>query len=85
VKLKKTLKTLSSEQKNPKKNPKKPKKKPLGWVFLKKPGLFPTLVKIQQKIDSLSRKEYQCCGSGSGSNGYTCFWASRIRKRIRIH
>jgi hypothetical protein len=33
-------------QKNPK-NPKKPKKtqkNPLGWVFLKKPGFFPTLV-----------------------------------------
>jgi hypothetical protein len=49
VKLKKTLKTLSSGQKNPKKpkkNPKKPKKtqkNPLGWVFLKKPGFFPTL------------------------------------------
>ncbi len=25
----------------------------------------------------------QCCGSGSGSTGSTCFWASRIR--IRIH
>jgi len=53
VKLKKTLKTLSSGQKNPKKpkkNPKKPKKpkktqkNPLGWVFLKKPGFFPTLL-----------------------------------------
>ena len=53
VKLKKTLKTLSSGQKNPKKpkknpkNPKKPKKtqkNPLGWVFLKKTGFFPTLV-----------------------------------------
>jgi hypothetical protein len=55
VKLKKNLKTLSSGQKNPKKpkktqknpkNPKKPKKTqktPLGWVFLKKPGFFPTL------------------------------------------
>jgi hypothetical protein len=52
VKLKKTLKTLSSGQKNPKKpkktqkkpkKPKKTKKKPLGWVFLKKPGFFPTL------------------------------------------
>jgi hypothetical protein len=48
VKLKKTIKTLSSGQKNPKKtqknpkNPKKPKKpkNPLGWVFLKKPGFF---------------------------------------------
>jgi hypothetical protein len=56
VKLKNTLKTPSSGQKNPKKpkktqktqkNPKKPKKtqkNPLGWVFLKKPGFFPTLV-----------------------------------------
>ncbi len=53
VKLKKTLKTLSSGQKNPKKtqkNPKNPKKtkknqkNPLGWVFLKKPGFFPTLL-----------------------------------------
>jgi hypothetical protein len=49
VKLKKTLKTLSSGQKNPKKpkktqkNPKKKQKTPLGWVFLKKPGFFPTL------------------------------------------
>jgi hypothetical protein len=48
VKLKKTLKTPSSGQKNPEK-PKKPKKtqknqkNPLGWVFLKKPGFFPTL------------------------------------------
>jgi hypothetical protein len=48
VKLKKTLKTLSSGQKT-QKNPKKPKKNqktqknPLGWVFKKKPGFFPTL------------------------------------------
>jgi hypothetical protein len=55
VKLKKTLTTLSSGQKNPKKTKKtqktqkktkKPKKNPLGWVFLKKPGFFPTLVVI---------------------------------------
>jgi hypothetical protein len=57
MKLEKTLKTLSSGQKNPKnpkkpkkpkktqKNPKKPKKNPLGWVFLKKPGFFPTLTR----------------------------------------
>jgi hypothetical protein len=56
MKLKKPLKTLSSGQKNPKKpqktqknpkNPKKPKKtqkNPLGWVFFKKPGFFPTLL-----------------------------------------
>ncbi len=47
VKLKKTLKTLSSGQKNPKKPKKKTKKNqknPLGWVFLKKPGFFPTLI-----------------------------------------
>jgi hypothetical protein len=56
MKLKKSLKTLSSGQKNPKK-PKKPKKKqkktqknPLGWVFLKKPGFFPTLVASKKKI-----------------------------------
>jgi hypothetical protein len=42
VKLKKTLKT----QKKPKK-PKKKQKNPLGWVFLKKPGFFPTLIWIQ--------------------------------------
>jgi hypothetical protein len=49
VKLKKTLKTLSSGQKNPKntkkkpKNPKKTKKapkNPLGWFFLKKNRVF---------------------------------------------
>ncbi len=51
VKLKKTLKSLSSGQKNPKKPQKKPKKpkknpkNPLGWVFLKKPGFFPTLLR----------------------------------------
>jgi hypothetical protein len=63
VKLKNTLKTPSSGQNNPKKpkkNPKNPKKNqktqknPLGWVFLKKPGFFPTLKKTH----------YQCCGSG---------------------
>jgi hypothetical protein len=49
VKLKKTLKPSrlgKKTQKNPK-NPKKPKKtqkNPLGWVFLKKPGFFPTLL-----------------------------------------
>jgi hypothetical protein len=39
-------------QKNPK-NPKKPKKtqkNPLGWVFLKKPGFFPTLILRAPKI-----------------------------------
>jgi hypothetical protein len=56
VKLKNTLKTLSSGQKNPKKTPKKPKKNknqkknnkkttknqknPLGWVFLKNTRYF---------------------------------------------
>ncbi len=48
----KNPKTLSSGQKNPKKpkktqktqkKPKKTQKNPLGWVFLKKPGFFPTL------------------------------------------
>jgi hypothetical protein len=60
VKLKKNLKTLSSGQKKTKKtqkNPKKPKKpqknqkkpkNPLGWVFLKKPGFFPTLWQTRQ-------------------------------------
>ncbi len=48
MKLEKTLKTLSSGQKNPKKPKKtqktqKTQKTPLGWVFLKKPGFFPTL------------------------------------------
>jgi hypothetical protein len=40
VKLKKTLKTLSSGQKNPKKNPQK-----THWAgfFFFKPGFFPTL------------------------------------------
>jgi hypothetical protein len=59
VKLKKTLKTLSSRQKNQKKNPKNPKnqkktkktqKNPLGWVFLKKPGFFPTLILKRSQI-----------------------------------
>ncbi len=47
VKLKKTLKTLSSGQKKTKKKPKKPPKKnkkpqknPLGWVFFKKKRVF---------------------------------------------
>jgi hypothetical protein len=46
VKLKKTLKTLSSGQKNPKKTkktqkkPQKKKKNPLGWVLKKKTGFF---------------------------------------------
>jgi hypothetical protein len=39
VKLKKTLKPLSSGQKNQKKK----KKNPLGWFLFKKPGFFPTL------------------------------------------
>jgi hypothetical protein len=46
VKLKKTLKTLSSGQKNPKKpkkTPKKPKKTHWAGFFLKKTGFFPTL------------------------------------------
>ncbi len=56
VKLKKTLKTLSSGQKNPKKPKKnqKPKKKPLGWVFLKKPGFFPTLPLGNESVTALS-------------------------------
>ena len=36
------MKNPKKTQKNPKK-PKKPQKNPLGWVFLKKPGFFPTL------------------------------------------
>jgi hypothetical protein len=52
LKLKKNPKTLSSGQKKPKnlKKPKNPKKKqknqknPLGWfLYIKKPGFFPTL------------------------------------------
>jgi hypothetical protein len=52
VKLKKTLKTLLSGQNKPQKTPKNPKnpkknkktqKNPLGWVFKKKSGFFPTL------------------------------------------
>jgi hypothetical protein len=48
VKLKKALKALSSGQKNPKKNPKPPKnpKNPLGWFFLLKKRVFPTLDKL---------------------------------------
>jgi hypothetical protein len=55
VKLKKNPKNLLVQAKKPKKtqknpkNPKKPKKNqknPLGWVFFKKPGFFPTLSKI---------------------------------------
>jgi hypothetical protein len=43
VKMKKTLKTLSSGQKKPqktKKNPKKTQKNPLGWVFFFKTRVF---------------------------------------------
>jgi hypothetical protein len=43
VKLKNTLKTLSSGQKTQKKTKKPKKKKTLGWV-LKKNGFFPTLL-----------------------------------------
>jgi hypothetical protein len=50
VKLKKTLKTLwAKKPKKTQKKTKKPKKtqktqkNPLGWVFLKKNGFFPTL------------------------------------------
>jgi hypothetical protein len=62
VKLKKTLKTLSSGPKNPKKNQKtlktqkkqkknkKNQKNPLGWVFFKKHGFFPTLKKSASDI-----------------------------------
>ncbi len=52
VKLKKTLKTLTSGQNNPKKNqknPKNPKKtKKTHWAgfFLKKPVFFPTLINV---------------------------------------
>ncbi len=53
VKLKKTLKTLSSGQKKTKKTQKnqkktkKTQKNPLGWAFLKKPRFFPTLIQIR--------------------------------------
>jgi hypothetical protein len=52
VKLKKTLKPSRPGKKTPKnpkkpkktqKNPKKTQKNPLGWVFKKKTGFFPTL------------------------------------------
>ncbi len=45
LKLKKTLKTLSSGQKTQKnpKNPQKTKKNPLSWFFFKKPRFFATL------------------------------------------
>jgi hypothetical protein len=72
VKLKNTLKTLSSGQKKPKKtqknpkNPKKPKKtqkNPLGWVFLKKPGFFPTLKvaagSVMFRTDTVRRQNHQ--------------------------
>jgi hypothetical protein len=61
VKLKKTL---SSGQKNPKKpkkpkkiqkKPKKTQKNPLGWVFLKEPGFFPTLILRVEGLDVLYR------------------------------
>jgi hypothetical protein len=45
-------------QKNPK-NPKKPKKtqkNPLGWVFLKKPGFFPTLLCIGLLVPPCGRQ-----------------------------
>jgi hypothetical protein len=44
VRAKKPKKT-QKKTKNPKK-PKKTQKNPLGWVFLKKPGFFPTLLTI---------------------------------------
>jgi hypothetical protein len=52
VKLKKTLKPSrpgKKTQKKPKKNKKTPKKQknPLGWVFFKKPGFFPTLAELR--------------------------------------
>ncbi len=36
-------KKTKKKTKKPKKKPKKTQKNPLGWVFLKKPGFFPTL------------------------------------------
>ena len=42
-----------NKPKKPKKKPKKPKKtqkNPLGWVFLKKPGFFSTLVRCVDTI-----------------------------------
>ena len=52
----KNLKKIEKTRKNPKK-PEKTQKKPLGWVFSKKPGFFPTLTLrdfdffISQKAD----------------------------------
>jgi hypothetical protein len=51
---------------------------------------FETLVIQKSQKDNCSRLETmklfgcQCCGSGSGSLGSVCYWASRIWIRIRI-
>ncbi len=61
VKLKNTLKTPSSGQKNPKKT-KKPKKtqkkpkKPTGLGFFLKPGFFPTLISTYASLQKNTRK-----------------------------
>jgi hypothetical protein len=66
VKLKKTLKTLSSGQKIPKKTQKNPKKtqknkklktkkKPTGLFFFKKPRFFPTLSHSNNIVQHCSR------------------------------
>jgi hypothetical protein len=81
VKLKKTLKTLSSGQKTQKKpkktqktpkNPTKPKKKPMGWVLKKKPGFFPTLLRIQEAIKLRNLRILK--------NSWSCFMTIRALK-----
>jgi hypothetical protein len=68
VKLKKTLKTLSSgqkTQKNPKKT-QKPKKTHWAGFFFKKPGFFPTLSErgfflVRCHYTVLNSFDYACC------------------------
>jgi hypothetical protein len=39
---------------------------------------------VWQILGRFSNHFYQCCGSGSGSTGSTCFWVSWIRIRILL-
>ncbi len=50
----------------------RPKKMRIRWIRIRNTG---------EKGFHVTKCMYQCCGSGSesGSNGSTCFWASRIR------
>ncbi len=34
---------------------------------------------LRGTVCNVNERMIQCCGSGSGSTGSTCFWASRIR------